>query len=39
VLATHDARVAPLLERALAGTSLAPLQRLVLSATVAAGSV
>ncbi len=39
VLATHDARVAPLLERALAGTGLAPLQRLVLSATVAAGSV
>jgi len=39
VLATHDARVAPLLERALAGAGLAPLQRLVLSATVAAGSV
>ena len=37
VLATHDARVAPLLERALAEKGLAPLQRLSLSATPSKG--
>lgn len=37
VLATHDSRVAPLLERALASKGLAPLQRLDLSATQSKG--
>ncbi|MEI7514451.1 MAG: ATP-binding cassette domain-containing protein [Betaproteobacteria bacterium] len=37
VLATHDARVAPLLERALAHKGLAPLQRLHLSASQCPG--
>jgi putative ABC transport system ATP-binding protein len=37
VLATHDTRVAPLLERALAEEGLAPLQRLSLSANQSKG--
>ena len=37
VLATHDSRVAPLLERAPASKGLAPLQRLDLSATQSKG--